>query len=426
MSTAKTVPPNVTTPLLEGHTQITNSIDERESFWHWSRKKVGTFLNDQRTKAVILFLIFLDLGSCLTEMIIALYTSPDEQENLDTLFMSIFNIISDTILFIFVTELILKVFAFGIKPYYTSFLDFLDAFVTIVSFLGYLLLKGEAEMASSLLIGLRVFRIVDFMQGVTETVQERFDPLVSELQSDVDSLTQSVEDLKVEVNKLVPDDTTFQMVVNQSTYKRNEPVIPESELFKYKLEKLLSSHRTEIAIVSLVSLDIVIVIVELLISLFTTAEDEKLYFGELIYWLSWVSVVILSIFVAEIIAKLYAFGFKRYTDDWLELFDAFVVIVSFTALLYFAGVDNEAASLVVFFRVWRVVRILSALGNHVEEAYQVQIEGLEEDKKGLLVMEKNLQVVIERVKAGGSPLVTDVPTIPNPENTADETILSVQ
>ncbi|KAJ3124803.1 hypothetical protein HK098_000843 [Nowakowskiella sp. JEL0407] len=315
MSSSSDIENPETVPLLSPSTgQKSNEL----TIW---KDKIGRFLNNQRTKAVLLILVFVDLASCLTEMFIALQTTPEEQESLDLPALRILNTISEIILSIFVCELVLRVFAFGISSYFKNFLEFLDGFVTLSALILHILMKGQVGVAFGLLIGLRVFRIVDFMQGVTETVQERFSPVVESLEYEIAVVKGRVESLKTQVKELVPDETTYELAIKQSEYERPEVSISEIKEIRGRLERFLESSTVEATILGLVTLDICIVTAELLISLFTSVEDEETKYGNIIYWMSWASVFILSVFLAEIVAKLYVFTYKRYTEDWLELFD---------------------------------------------------------------------------------------------------------
>ena len=79
--------------------------------------------------------------------------------------------------------------------------------------------------------------------------------------------------------------------------------------------------------------------------------------------LSIISIFILSVFLVEIIVKIFAFGFKI-LKQYFEIFDIFVIILSFLIdVLHFSFEDSEYLilfELIIVLRLWRFVRIFSA------------------------------------------------------------------
>ncbi len=72
------------------------------------------------------------------------------------------------------------------------------------------------------------------------------------------------------------------------------------------------------------------------------------------------SIGILSIFMIEIIVKIFAFRLDFFKSK-MEVFDAIIVIVSFILDVYFASEEGieSAGGLLIIFRLWRVTRILN-------------------------------------------------------------------
>lgn len=113
--------------------------------------------------------------------------------------------------------------------------------------------------------------------------------------------------------------------------------------FKPWLAKLVTSHRFEVTIIGL------IVINAILLGLETDAGLAAQY-GDLFQALDR---IILSIFVAEIAAKIYVHGWRFWRDPW-SIFDFLVVAV---ALIPLTGHLSVLRSL----RVLRVLRLISAV-----------------------------------------------------------------
>ncbi|EEC18586.1 voltage-gated hydrogen channel, putative [Ixodes scapularis] len=75
-----------------------------------------------------------------------------------------------------------------------------------------------------------------------------------------------------------------------------------------------------------------------------------------------VSIFILSLFLVEICAKLYAYRLRFFRHK-LEVFDAIVVIVSFALDVAFRNPESAAngAGLIIVLRLWRVARLLNGI-----------------------------------------------------------------
>lgn len=76
-----------------------------------------------------------------------------------------------------------------------------------------------------------------------------------------------------------------------------------------------------------------------------------------------ISICILSVFLVEIIVKVFAFGLKLFRH-YFEIFDVFVIILSFLIdVLHFSFEESEFLllfELLIVLRLWRFVRIVSA------------------------------------------------------------------
>lgn len=76
----------------------------------------------------------------------------------------------------------------------------------------------------------------------------------------------------------------------------------------------------------------------------------------------------------------------RYFHSWFHCFDALVITAAFVLDVVLRGVREEAASLIVVLRLWRVFKIIEELSvgaqEQVEEL-QVKIEDLEKGKREL-------------------------------------------
>ncbi|GIY77354.1 voltage-gated hydrogen channel 1 [Caerostris darwini] len=121
-----------------------------------------------------------------------------------------------------------------------------------------------------------------------------------------------------------------------------------------KLCTLFDSHKFQIGIIALVLIDCIIVIAELILE----AKHQELNDKTLPHVLHYMSIAILSVFIVEIILKIFAFRAEFFRHK-LEVFDAFVVFLSFA--LDIAFWDQEAVDLIIVLRLWRVTRILNGI-----------------------------------------------------------------
>lgn len=151
------------------------------------------------------------------------------------------------------------------------------------------------------------------------------------------------------------------------------------ETFKEKLNRLLHSHRFHVAVVILVIIDCLLVIMELLVEMrvLQVAEqtnDHGKHDSLAAHILHNTSIAILSAFMVEICAKLYAFGIIGFLRHKLEVFDAVVVIVSFIFDVGFYSPEFTAGELIIVLRLWRVARILNGIVLTVKKQAEHKLE----------------------------------------------------
>lgn len=99
-------------------------------------------------------------------------------------------------------------------------------------------------------------------------------------------------------------------------------------------------------------------------------SDNKTYNLERAIDIShYISLSILSIFIFELFLKIYALGYHYWNckeNHKLDYFDAFLVVFSFSAEIYFLVIDKESfiahsAILIVILRLWHLLRIANGL-----------------------------------------------------------------
>lgn len=131
----------------------------------------------------------------------------------------------------------------------------------------------------------------------------------------------------------------------------------------------LESAPVAITVLVLVSVDCVILGVQLMIDL----EALQSVSHVIIETLHISSIVILSVFVVEVLLKVFAMGVKWLKSPW-DVFDGTIVIVSWALdISLSAGDVASASSFLIVLRLWRVARIIHGFVNaaHVKAEKRV-------------------------------------------------------
>jgi hypothetical protein len=99
--------------------------------------------------------------------------------------------------------------------------------------------------------------------------------------------------------------------------------------------------------------------------------DDSCGEGENPQWLEavgYISLAITSFFLIEIPLAIYAFGASFYNPlghkvvhSGLHFLDASVIVVTFIIEVFLRGKERELASLLILFRLWRLVKLVSGV-----------------------------------------------------------------
>ncbi|KAJ9639304.1 hypothetical protein H2204_003915 [Knufia peltigerae] len=154
---------------------------------------------------------------------------------------------------------------------------------------------------------------------------------------------------------------------------------------RYNLQRFFSSKWGHYFVIALVTLDISCIFADFLISLHMCEHKRDKNFPyddwELAdHVLDYVSLVFSCLFMAELLGCVFAFGLG-YFHSKFHIFDACVIIAAFIIDVLLRGPIEEAGSLVVIGRLWRVFKIIeefsSGAEDEIEEMYE-RIEQLEQ------------------------------------------------
>lgn len=164
---------------------------------------------------------------------------------------------------------------------------------------------------------------------------------------------------------------------------------------KQKVAEFLSSKYGHYSVLTLVSLDVLSMIAgklysandfptqliqtDFILKLFKCEQEKSGADWDLaLEVLGSMSLVFSCLFVLELIASVWAFGWRyvtlhitipqpagtdasSYFKSWFHRFDAFIVVAGFIIDVVLVGIIEEIASLIVVMRLWRVTKIVEEL-----------------------------------------------------------------
>ncbi|CAJ0748138.1 3068_t:CDS:2 [Entrophospora sp. SA101] len=145
------------------------------------------------------------------------------------------------------------------------------------------------------------------------------------------------------------------------------------------LEKRLESRRVHWIILGLIGVDFSCIMTIILLEFL--APDKYDTDNELIEGLEVLAFFVNIMFLLEITLHAFVYGFKTYffkNNHWLiHIFDATIVLATFLLEIFLKGKQREVAGLLVLFRLWRVIKVMSVVAVSVEEYDKHHIEELE-------------------------------------------------
>jgi len=160
----------------------------------------------------------------------------------------------------------------------------------------------------------------------------------------------------------------------------------------------LSSKAGHYSVLGLVTLDVLGIIADFILNLFKCeSEKDSPQWDMALNALGVVSLGFSCLFMLELLASVWAFGWSYFRSRF-HCFDAFVVVVGFVVDVLLHGILEEAASLVVILRLWRVFKIIEELSVGASE----QTESLERKIEELRTENGLLMKEIEHLKAPNS------------------------
>ncbi|KAF9907685.1 hypothetical protein EC991_010717 [Linnemannia zychae] len=149
---------------------------------------------------------------------------------------------------------------------------------------------------------------------------------------------------------------------------------------RFYIGKAIESKAAHITILILTLCDIILVMLQIGASLLHLDETEHEHWAMTLF--EHLSLAIISVFMLEILLKIFAFGPRYFwigTRHWiLHLADALIIITSFLLEIFLKGAQQELSSLLIVFRLWRVVKLTGTVAVEVSEHDQARVALLED------------------------------------------------
>ncbi|RIA93914.1 hypothetical protein C1645_761306 [Glomus cerebriforme] len=165
-----------------------------------------------------------------------------------------------------------------------------------------------------------------------------------------------------------------------------------------RLADLFESRKAHWITLGLVTADFISVFAVIIVSFLWPEFEEEEHIVFVI--LEYIAFIINAIFVVEVVLKLFIFGIRYYTkvQHWpLHCFDAIIVITTFLLDFSLSGKQREVAGLLILFRLWRLIKVLSTVA--------VGLIEYDEDKSD------QLKSQIKLLKEGLDSILTEIDKI---------------
>ncbi|KAM5364644.1 hypothetical protein ACJZ2D_011425 [Fusarium nematophilum] len=169
-----------------------------------TRQNCARFLSSKAGHYSVLALVSLDVLSMIADFVLRLFKCEQGKGGPDwDLALSILGSVSLVFSCLFMIELFASVWAFGCK-YFKSWFHCFDAFIVVAGFITDVVLRGIIEEVASLIVIMRLWRLVKIIEELTVGAQEQSEELagkIEELKNDNDALRKEVSHLRQMLNK---------------------------------------------------------------------------------------------------------------------------------------------------------------------------------------------------------------------------------
>jgi len=170
---------------------------------------------------------------------------------------------------------------------------------------------------------------------------------------------------------------------------------------RHEVQWFLTSKFGHYSVILLVSVDVFCIFADFLISLHLCEHaDASPVWLDVNEALDIVSLVFSCLFMLELIMSIWAFG-GAYFKSKFHCFDATVIIAGFIVDVCLRGVVEEAGSLVVVGRLWRVFKIIEEFSAGAEDQIDALTEKMEQVEEENRELKKAVAGYKARAEANG-------------------------
>ncbi|CAI2164167.1 10902_t:CDS:1 [Funneliformis geosporum] len=168
--------------------------------------------------------------------------------------------------------------------------------------------------------------------------------------------------------------------------------------FRVWLGDAFESRRAHWIIIGLVAADFIAVMSVIIVSFLWPEFEEKEH--EIFETLELIAFTINTIFVFEVVIKLFIFGVYYFikSPHWqLHLFDAVIIYTTFFLEIFLSGKQREVVGLLILFRLWRLIKALSIVAVGLIEYDEDKVDQLKLQNKLLRDELENLLAEIDSI-----------------------------
>lgn len=176
------------------------------------RQRLGVWLESPRVHQIVIALTLLDICIVLAEIVFDLFDNHHcGEESEDGHLGVVLEMCSFAIVCIFVLEITLKLFSFGISYLMESKFNLFDVLVVLSTFVLLLIFHGRGNEAVGLLIALRFWRVLRLVDAVIISIKDGHKHEIAQLQAELLQCHKQIAEFQLRL--LEGDDATIHKTI---------------------------------------------------------------------------------------------------------------------------------------------------------------------------------------------------------------------
>ena len=185
-----------------------------------------------------------------------------------------------------------------------------------------------------------------------------------------------------------------QVLHTLSVHESERDVHKTDRKFCQNVEKIIDSKVFQLLIMALVTVDMIIVTIELTCSLDAVVQKDDQKRFEFINKLQICNLAVVSLFILEITTKILVY--RRRFWKCYELFDTAVIVISFVldVLHIVLKTPTTAAEFIIAARFWRIARIVNGTVYQIRSAKGEKLARLLKENEAMKEEIKSLRLLL--------------------------------